>query len=176
MRLASQPGSQSSTHDRVAERANFEFGVSMKPPTHAGAGGLTPPLSWAAHTPDSTVDSSSWAFLLYVIPRCVTRRALRVNTSNAPRHHRAAPHSTLRRCPPSDNFRKGLALNPPPLPPRPSSTAAWRGARVQRCAGRRRRGALGLSKPLFVSHWLRQSLAQQSVRLPDRCRAQGEHH
>ena len=52
-------------------RSNFEFGVSMKPPTHAGPGGLTPPLSWAAHTPDSTMDSSSWATLRDVIPRCV---------------------------------------------------------------------------------------------------------
>jgi len=38
---------------------NFEFGVSTKPATHACPGGLTPPLSWAAHTPDSAMDSSS---------------------------------------------------------------------------------------------------------------------
>ena len=43
----------------------------MKPTTRASPGGLTPPLSWAAHTPDSTVDSSSWATLRDEVPRCV---------------------------------------------------------------------------------------------------------
>ena len=39
--------------------ANFEFGVSMTPATHASGRGLTPALSCAADTPDYTMDSSS---------------------------------------------------------------------------------------------------------------------
>jgi len=100
----------------------------MKPPTHADARGLRPPLPWAAHTPDSTMDSSSWAFLLCVIPGCA-------NLHLAGQHLRRPPAiTTPHRTPPcgaalrATICAKRLALNPPPLPPRLSSTAAWRGA------------------------------------------------
>jgi hypothetical protein len=69
----------------------------MKPPAYASPGGLTPPWSWAAHTPDSTVDSTSWAFLLYAIPRRVDppRQAGQHSKRIPANHSRSAGLATL---------------------------------------------------------------------------------